>query len=105
MAIVRDAAIAERLGDLYADVRRVPMLVKELEYYNRRREEFLREYRDKFVLIKGEELLGIFDSEQAAYSEGVNRLGNQSFLIKRVTEEEEIVNLPALVLGLTNASL
>jgi len=80
-------------------------LKKELEYFNRQREELISHYEGQFVLIKGDSLLGSFTTEAEAYEEGLKQLGNQPFLIKQVTKEEEIDRLPALVLGLLNASL
>lgn len=80
-------------------------LEKELEYFNTRREELISHYEGQFVLIKGDSLLGSFTTEAEAYEEGLKQLGNQPFLIKQVTKEEEIDRLPALVLGLLNASL
>ena len=71
-------------------------LEKELEFFESKRGEWLRDYKDKFVLIKGEELIDVFSTLEDAYKEGVKRYGNQPFLIKRVTEEEEIETLPAL---------
>jgi len=80
-------------------------LERELEYFNTRREELISHYEGQFVLIKGDSLLGSFTTEAEAYEEGLKQLGNQPFLIKQVTKEEEIDRLPALVLGLLNASL
>lgn len=81
------------------------MLEKELEYYNAHREEFLAQHQSKFVLIKESLLAGVFSSEQDAYAEGIKRFGNQPFLIKKVGKDEEVVTLPALFLGLINASV
>ena len=63
------------------------MLEREQSFYHTHVEEFTNLYKGKVLLIKGEELIGIFDSEEEAYSEGVRRFGNEPFLIKRVIEE------------------
>ena len=80
-------------------------LDKELKYFSEHREEFISHDENQFVLIKGDSLLGTFTTEAEAYREGLQRLGKQPFLIKKVTKEEQIQRIPALVLGLIDASL
>ncbi len=80
-------------------------LEKELEFFKSRYEDLISHYEGQFVLIKGDSLLGSFTTEAEAYEAGLNQLGNQPFLIKRVIKGEEIDRAPALVLGLLNASL
>ena len=80
------------------------MLDTEIKYFESQREKLLANHQDKFVLIKGEVIIGIYDSEVAAYREGLNKIGIEPFLIKKISgPEEDTVTLPALVLGLTNA--
>lgn len=81
------------------------MLREELEFFNSMRSKWLESYRDKFVLIKGKDLIGVFDSFRAAYEAGVKKLGNTPFLIKRVTEKEQVERFPALTLGILHAHL
>lgn len=78
-------------------------LEEELRFFESKKKEWLKDYRDKFVLVKGEELVDVFSTLDDAYKEGVKRYGNQPFLIKKVTEEEEIETLPALTLGIIHA--
>jgi hypothetical protein len=66
-------------------------LEQELEFFESKKKEWLKDYKDKFVLIKGEELIEVFNTLEDAYKEGVKRYGNQPFLIKKVTEEIEIL--------------
>lgn len=82
------------------------MLQKEVDFYETHLEDLLSNDEGQFVLIKGEEIIGIFDSENAAYTEGLEKLGNCPFLIRRIGKlEEQRVTLPAYVLGLTDASI
>lgn len=81
------------------------MLEKELAFYESKRNELLAHYENKFVLIKGNELIDFFTSMQEAYNEGVKRFGTEPFLVKRVSREEPIEKLPALTLGIINARL
>jgi hypothetical protein len=79
------------------------MLEKELKYFEDHKEELLKHYENQFVLIKDDQLIGAFTTEAEAYAAGIQKFGNQPFLIKRVTRDEEIVHFPALTLGLLNA--
>lgn len=78
-------------------------LKKELVYFNAQREELLLHHKGELALIKANSCLGFFTTEAEAYEEGLKQLGNQSFLIKKITKEEEINRAPALALGLINA--
>lgn len=80
-------------------------LERELEFFESKKEEWLKDYKDKFVLIKGEELIDVFSTFEDAYKEGVKRYGNQPFLIKKVTEEEEVEKIPSLTFGIIHANL
>ena len=80
------------------------MLDTEIKYFESQREKLQAKHKDKFVLIKGEVVIGIYDSEVAAYREGLNKIGNEPFLIKKISgPEEDTVYLPAVVLGLIDA--
>lgn len=78
-------------------------LERELKFFESKKKEWLEDYKDKFVLIKGEELVDVFSTFEDAYKEGVKRYGNRPFLIKKVTEEEEVEKLPSLTLGIVHA--
>ncbi len=67
------------------------MLEKELEIYNKLKEELLEKGNEgKFVVIKGEEVLDIFTNYEDALRQGLKRYGNTPFLIKEITQFEEI---------------
>jgi len=80
-------------------------LKNELSYFNAHREEWLLHYQGKVVLIKDNELSGVYDSEMEAYQEGVKKFGNVPFLIRRVFKNDTIEAIPALNLGIIRASL
>jgi hypothetical protein len=67
------------------------MLEKELKYFEDHKEELLKHYENQFVLIKDDQFIGAFTTEAEAYAAGVQRFGNQPFLIKKVTSEDEVV--------------
>ena len=71
----------------------------EQDYFARNKEELLKHHEGKFALISGESLIGIWDSQERAYREGVIRFGKASFLIKQVLEEEPVASIPLLLVG------
>lgn len=79
------------------------MFEKELRYYKAHKDEFLERHANKFLVIKGDRLLGVYTTEKDAYEAGLKEFGNVPFLIKRVVEEEEVIRFPALVLGTVTA--
>jgi hypothetical protein len=80
-------------------------LEQELATFARIKAELLKSHAGKFALIKGEEFIGAFDNPANAYQEGINRFGKDSFLVKRISEEEEVYRNHALYAGLINARL
>lgn len=78
-------------------------LQEERQYFDANRERLLREHRGKFALIEGSELIGTFDTDENAYAEGVERFGNQPFLIRRIEETDPTAQFPALTFGLIRA--
>ena len=60
----------------------------------------LRHHEKQFVLIKGDQFAGAYTTEAEAYKAGLEKFGNQPFLIKQVLNEETVAHFPALILGL-----
>jgi hypothetical protein len=79
-------------------------LQKEYNYYESIKSELLGKSKGKFALIKGEELVGTFDTDQDAYKAGLLKYGNTPFLIVHITEVDEKGWVPILELGLLSAS-
>jgi hypothetical protein len=79
------------------------MLDKEREYFETHRAEWLKKYPGKFVLVKDEELIGAFNTQQEALIEGARRFGTASFLVRQVEQSEQVVYIPALTLGILRA--
>jgi hypothetical protein len=80
-------------------------LERELKYFETIKRELLGNHAGKFALIKGEEFIGAFDSADNAFKEGVERFGKEIFLVKKISEDEEVYRNQALFLGLTNAHI
>lgn len=80
-------------------------LQKEREFFKANQAEWVKMHSGKFVLVKGEKLIGVFDSDQNAVAEGLRLFGSESFLVRGVNEKDETLRIPALMFGLLNANL
>ena len=63
-----------------------------MTFFNQHRAELLEAAAGKFALVKGNELLGTFESETAAIRHGYETLGNVPFLVKQITEADIPLN-------------
>jgi hypothetical protein len=80
-------------------------LEKEVARYEALKAELLKNFEGKFALIHGDDFLGAFDSAENAYTEGVKRFGVQPFLVRKITQQEEVYRNQALSLGLIHARI
>ena len=78
-------------------------LKEEIEYYRAIKEELLKKYEGKYALIKGKQLIDTYTTHEEAYNAGVEKYGNEAFLIQQILPEEPIQSLPALMLGVMRA--
>ncbi len=76
------------------------LLGEELEFYNKNREQFLHDYTNRHLLIKGDELIGGFLTQDDAVGEGVRRFGIGPFLVRLSGEDTPSASVPMLTLGL-----
>lgn len=81
------------------------MLEEERSFYEEKHREWLQHYAGKFALVKGRELVGVFDTSEAALAEGARRFGLTPFLVRPVLAVQEEIHIPALTLGLLRADL
>jgi hypothetical protein len=79
------------------------MLETERDYFDKHRDDLLRQYPGKFVVIKEEQLLGAYDTIEDALGAGAREFGMVSFLVKRTDEVPQEVSIPALTLGILRA--
>ncbi len=68
------------------------LLDEEVQTYENRKPELLGTSEGKFVLIKGGEVAGIYESETDAITDGYNRFGNVPFLVRQVLRVEPTQN-------------
>lgn len=66
-------------------------LEKEIETYNRILPQLLPK-QGKFVLIKGNDQIGIFDTYQDALTAGYKQFQLEPFLVKQISAAEQIAS-------------
>lgn len=66
----------------------ISQLERELQTYYKHKADLLSKAKGKYVLIKGEEIIGIFPRQFAAINQGYRQLGTVPFLVKRIIEVE-----------------
>ena len=75
------------------------LLDGELQTYEKNRESLLGSSEGKFVLVKGDRIIGVYDSKMDAITEGYRQFGNVPFLVKQVQKIETPQNLVSNLLG------
>jgi hypothetical protein len=75
------------------------VLEQERTLYDAYLNEWLQRYADRWVLVRGQELIGVFNTVEEALVEGTRRFGLTPFLVRQVTPSQEPVRIPALALG------
>jgi hypothetical protein len=58
------------------------MLKKEFQYYLDNQEELVNKYLAKFLVIKNQEIVGVYDTKQEAYDEATSKYELGTFLIQ-----------------------
>lgn len=59
------------------------MLDMEYQYYKAHEAEFVRDHKDKFLGIVGQEVVGVFDTELEAYTSLKKAYGLGRFLLQQ----------------------
>ena len=83
----------------------VNVLEKELKAYEEMKEELLKKYRGKVVAIKEGKLLGVYESEEDAFKDVLEKYGLVPVLIKRVVDKEKPEEIPSYTYGLLGVVL
>jgi len=83
----------------------VSVLEKELKAYEEMKEELLKKYRGKVVAIKEGKLLGVYESEEDAFRDVLEKYGLVPVLIKRVVDKEKPEEIPSYTYGLLGVVL
>lgn len=64
------------------------ILQEELDFFESQRLDLLSRAPGKYALIKGSNLLGLFETELDAARAGYRQVGNEPFLIKHIVEAD-----------------
>jgi hypothetical protein len=65
-------------------------LEQELQTFHEQKDHLLERYKDRYVLIKGDDIVADFESRGDALREGYKRFGQEAFLVKKVEEVEQV---------------
>jgi hypothetical protein len=74
-------------------------LDKELDFFEANRAMLLGKARGEYALIHGDELIGTFVSKEDAINAGYEKFGNTPFLVKLITEVDEVLNFTSNLLA------
>jgi len=86
------------IGELSRSVvlsRKGNMADEELQYFERALPTWLHKFPDRIVLVQGNALYGVFDSEEDADYAGRALFRFRSFLVRRVTREQSNTEMQA----------
>ena len=79
-------------------------LEKERKYMDSHKDELLKQYGGKILVISGEQVTGAFDTMEEALQGAVTQHGLNNVLIRRPSEAQIEFSAPALTLGILNAN-
>jgi hypothetical protein len=75
------------------------VLRPELEFFEQHRLELLDRAAGKYALVKGSELIDVFETELEAIRAGYQRFGNEAFLVKHIVEADLPLTFTSFNLG------
>ncbi len=75
-------------------------LEQELEFYRSQKQVLLQTHERQFAVIKDTKLLGTYTTFEEAFNAGVAAVGTEPFLIQQILEQEEVMQNPALSVGM-----
>jgi hypothetical protein len=65
------------------------MLEKEFQFYQDHQQELAEKYHGKFLVIRGQEVVGVYGSELEAYSAAKKSFPIGTFLIQKCLSRQE----------------
>lgn len=64
-------------------------LQKELEFFKANQQELVKKYEGKFLIIKDQQVQGVYDAEMEAYTEAKKKFELGTFLIQHCIAGQE----------------
>ena len=68
------------------------LLNQEFQTFEKHKSDLLSDNVGRFVLIKGDQIIDIFDTQLDAVRQGYKRFGNVPFLAKKIVAVEDIIH-------------
>lgn len=101
MPTVKDRLVARVIGDaeMSRQSKTPAVLAAELQTFDRQRANLLKTYPQKYALIKGRNLVGVFESDREALDTGYAKFGAAPFLVKQMRAKDDPVRL--MVMGVS----
>ena len=62
------------------------MLETEFRYFEDHEEELIEQYKGRFVIIRGEEVVGVFDGQEDAHKDALGRFEKGTYLIRQCSK-------------------
>ncbi len=75
------------------------ILDSEMKTYEGNRDQLLAKAEGKFVLIRNDQVVGIYESKMDAIGQGYRQFGNVPFLVKQIVRVETPQNFVSNLLG------
>ena len=66
-------------------------LDKEYEFYQKNKQDIISQHQDRYVVIVGEKIVGVYDRKEKAVVESVKKYKMGTFLVQHVAEQERVV--------------
>lgn len=62
-------------------------LKDDYDYFNEHKDELVKQYSDKFIVIKDKNIIGVYDDQVSAYTETTKDHALGTFLIQKCSNE------------------
>ncbi len=79
-------------------------LSEERDFFSATVGDWLSAYKGKVALVKGSQLVGVFDNESNALAEGARLFKDEPFLVRRIQAITPDASVPAYTLGILNGN-
>ena len=76
------------------------LLTDEIAYYDAHKKQLMHEHRERYLLIKGSDLIGSYESEDEAVADGIRRFSSEPFLVRLAGEDTPVLSVPLLSIGM-----
>ena len=80
-------------------------ILQEYRAYETMKDELLKKYEGKVVVIRKGKVIGVYNSEEEALKDVLEKFGLKPVLIKRVLREEKTEHIPAYTYGLLTVAV